>query len=41
VDAEWLAPRAETLRQDGQIVMFATVEGRLAGLLVTADPIKA
>ena len=36
-----LAARAETLRQDGQTVMFASVDGRLAGLLGTADPIKA
>jgi Cu+-exporting ATPase len=41
VDTQTLAARAEALRQDGQTVMFASVDGRLAGLLGTADPIKA
>ncbi len=40
VDTAALASRAEALRQDGQTVMFASVDGRLAGLLGTADPIK-
>jgi Cu+-exporting ATPase len=35
-----LAAQAETLRGDGQTVMFVAVEGRLAGLLGVADPIK-
>jgi Cu+-exporting ATPase len=32
--------RAEALREDGQTVMFAMVDGRVAGLLGVADPIK-
>jgi Cu+-exporting ATPase len=35
-----LAARAETLRQDGQTVMFVAVDGRVAGLLGVSDPIK-
>jgi Cu+-exporting ATPase len=41
VDATPLAERAESLRRDGQTVMFVAVDGRLAGLLGVADPIKA
>jgi Cu+-exporting ATPase len=33
--------RAEALRSDGQTVMFVVVEGRIAGLVGVADPIKA
>jgi Cu+-exporting ATPase len=33
--------RAESLRQDGEGVMFAAVDGKLAGLLVVADPVKS
>ena len=36
-----LAQRAAALRQDGQTVMFVAVDGRAAGLLGVADPIKA
>jgi Cu+-exporting ATPase len=36
-----MAPRAEQLRADGQTVMFLAVDGRLAGLVGVADPIKA
>ncbi len=36
-----LAERAETLRTDGQTVMFVAVDGEPAGLLSVADPIKA
>ena len=32
--------RAEALRQDGKTVMFVAVDGRIAGLLAVADPIK-
>jgi P-type Cu+ transporter len=32
--------QAEAMRNDGQTVMFVTVEGRLAGLIGVADPIK-
>ncbi|MDQ3743871.1 MAG: cadmium-translocating P-type ATPase [Acidobacteriota bacterium] len=40
VDAGDLAAKAETLRSDGQTVMFVAVEGRVAGLLGVADPVK-
>ena len=40
IDAAELANQAEQLRADGQTVMFAVVEGLLAGLLAVADPIK-
>lgn len=32
--------QAETFRRDGQTVMFVTIDGRFAGLLGVADPIK-
>jgi Cu+-exporting ATPase len=35
------AERAEALRRDGQTVMFVVVDGKLAGLVAVADPIKA
>jgi Cu+-exporting ATPase len=35
-----LEARADALRAEGQGVMFAAVDGRLAGLLVVADPVK-
>jgi Cu+-exporting ATPase len=35
-----LAREAETLRGEGQTVMFVVVDGRAAGLLGVADPIK-
>ena len=35
-----LVQRAETLRQEGQTVMFVAVDGQPAGLLGVADPIK-
>jgi Cu+-exporting ATPase len=35
-----LAARAEALRREGQTVVFVAVEGRIAGLLGVADPIK-
>ena len=40
VDAEPLSGKADELRADGQGVMFAAVDGALAGLIVVADPIK-
>ncbi len=40
IDSAGLAGRAETLRAEGQTVMFVGVDGRLAGLLGVADPIK-
>jgi Cu+-exporting ATPase len=40
VEAAGLAARAEDLRGDGQTVMFVAVDGKAAGLLGVADPIK-
>ena len=40
IDPGPLAPRAETLRRDGQTVMFVAVDGRAAGLIGVADPVK-
>jgi Cu+-exporting ATPase len=40
VDPGPLESRAEALRADGQTVMFLIVDGKPAGLLGTADPIK-
>ena len=41
VDAGVLTQRAEALRGEGATVILAAVDGRLAGLLAIADPIKA
>ncbi|WP_245676818.1 copper-transporting P-type ATPase [Oligoflexus tunisiensis] len=38
LDALW--SQAENLRAEGQTVMFAAIEGQLAGLISVADPIK-
>ncbi len=40
VDPQLLVSAADERRSDGQGVMFAAVDGALAGLLVVADPIK-
>ena len=40
VDLSPLEPEAEALRQDGTTTIFAAIDGRLAGLLGIADPIK-
>ena len=40
VDGSPLAARAEELRTGGQTVMFVAVDGKLAGLIGVADPIK-
>jgi Cu+-exporting ATPase len=40
VDVSGIAERAEELRREGQTVMFASVDGQVAGLLGVADPIK-
>ncbi len=40
VDVSALAAAAEQLRVDGQTVMFVAVDGRLAGVVGVADPIK-
>ena len=41
IDPGDLAGRAEVLRGEGQTAMFAVVDGKIAGLLSVADPIKA
>jgi Cu+-exporting ATPase len=40
IDVSSLIARADALRADGQTVMFVAVDGRAAGLLGVADPIK-
>ncbi len=40
VDPADLAIRAESFRKDGQTVMFVAVDGKPAGILGVADPIK-
>ena len=40
IDPGPLADQAEVLRKDGQTVMFVAVDGRPAGLVSVADPIK-
>ena len=41
VDGSMLDTAAEALRRDGQTVMFVAVDGRPAGMVAVADPIKA
>ena len=40
LDADELAAQAESLRANGQTVMFVVVDGKPAGLIGVADPIK-
>jgi Cu+-exporting ATPase len=40
VDVSSLNEQAESLRADGQTAMFIAVDGRAAGLIAVADPIK-
>jgi Cu+-exporting ATPase len=40
IDLGELADRAEALRRDGATVVFIALDGRAAGLLAVADPIK-
>src|SRR5206468_3503006 len=40
VDLTALAARADELRGDGATVVFVAADGRLAGLLAVADPIR-
>jgi P-type Cu+ transporter len=40
IDPGGLAAKAENMRKDGQTVMFVAVDGKAAGLLGVADPIK-
>ncbi|HSD41321.1 MAG TPA: copper-translocating P-type ATPase [Burkholderiales bacterium] len=41
IDAGRLAERAQALQAEGQTVMFVAVDGRAAGLVGVADPVKA
>ena len=41
IDPGGLAAKAEALRSDGQTVMFVAIDGRPAGLVGVADPIKS
>jgi len=41
IDPTALATRAEALRQEGQTVMYLAVDGKVAGLIGVADPIKS
>ena len=41
IDSGKFDQRAESLRQDGQTVVFVAIDGQVAGLLGVADPIKA
>ncbi|PIP70402.1 MAG: copper-translocating P-type ATPase [Nitrospirae bacterium CG22_combo_CG10-13_8_21_14_all_44_11] len=40
IDPGGLSQQAETMRTEGQTVMFITIDGKAAGLLGVADPIK-
>src|SRR3990170_4059753 len=40
IDAGELPARAEALRSDGQTVMLLAIDGRAAGLIGVADPVK-
>jgi Cu+-exporting ATPase len=40
VDPGPLAERADAMRRDGQTVVFVAIDGRVAGLLGIADPVK-
>jgi len=41
IDAGELPSRAEALRADGQTVMLLAIDGKAAGLIGVADPVKA
>ncbi len=40
IDTSTLGERAEEMRREAQTVMFVAADGRIAGLLAVADPIK-
>ncbi|MDO7597961.1 MAG: heavy metal translocating P-type ATPase [Pseudomonadota bacterium] len=40
VDVSELTEKADTLRKEGQTVMFVSIDGQAAGLICVADPIK-
>jgi P-type Cu+ transporter len=41
IDASGLIDRADTLRRQGQTAVFVAIDGRAAGVLAVADPIKS
>jgi Cu+-exporting ATPase len=41
IDVAALSVRADTLREDGATAIFAGIDGRLAGVIAIADPVKA
>jgi Cu+-exporting ATPase len=41
IEVTSLASRAESMRADGQTVMFVAVDGKIGGIIGVADPIKA
>ncbi|HEY0107881.1 MAG TPA: HAD-IC family P-type ATPase, partial [Rhizomicrobium sp.] len=41
VDASALLPQADAMRRDGATAMFVAIDGRAAGVLAIADPVKA
>src|SRR5208283_5519568 len=40
IDVDEVQPKAQQMRTDGQTVVFVAVDGRAAGLLGIADPVK-
>ena len=40
IDVKALAASADQLRQDGATAIFAGIDGRAAGVLAIADPVK-
>ena len=40
IDTQFFQAKAETLRKEGQTVMFAAIDEKMAGLVGVADPIK-
>jgi len=41
VESATLAPRADAFRRDGATAVFVAIDGRAAGIVAVADPIKA
>ncbi|MBX9452865.1 MAG: heavy metal translocating P-type ATPase [Mesorhizobium sp.] len=41
LDTQALRERADALRKDGKTAMFVAVDGKLAGIVAVADPVKA
>lgn len=40
IDAGAMEQRADTMRREGQTVMLVAIEGKIAGLIAVADPLK-